>query len=171
MSGHCPLSFEMMVSTTLKEIEMEKLEKSPTSFHIGPEDQTKFIETLKLPAMIEKLTSIGLSEKADPQGLTTKITDVLIETCDKGGIKPKTLKQGDKSHEPWFDNEFEDLKNSIKRKCRKLRKTQKALHNNILNDNKLWKKLIKRKRRVQTKDYPGYELKKRSSKTLLEIIR
>ena len=48
--------------------------------------------------MIEKLTSIGLSEKADPQGLTTKITNVIIETCDKVGIKIKKLKQGDKSH-------------------------------------------------------------------------
>ena len=36
---------------------------------------------------------------------------------------------------------------SIKRKCRKLRKTQKdkAIHYNMLNDNKLLKKLIKRK--------------------------
>ena len=98
--------------------------------------------------MIEQLTLIGLSEKADPQGLTTKITDVLIETCDKAGIKPKKQKRGDKSHEPWFDKECADLKNSIKRKCRKLRKTQKdkAIHYNILNDNKLLKKLIKRKK-------------------------
>ena len=148
VSDHCPLLFEMIVSKTLKEVEKEKLEKLPKSFHIGPEDRKKFIETLKSPEMIGKLTSIGLSEKADPQGLTTKITDVLIETCDKAGIKPKKQKQGDKSHEPWFDKECEDLKNSIKRKCRKLRKTQKdkALHNNILNDNKLLKKLIKRKK-------------------------
>ena len=124
--------------------------------------------------MIEQLILIGLSEKADPQGLTTKITDVLIEICDKAGIKPKKQKRGDKSHEPWFDKVCADLKNSIKRKCRKLRKTQKdkAIHYNILNDNKLLKKPIKRtKSRVQIRDYPGYELKKRRSKTLLEIIR
>ena len=133
-----------------------------------------FIETLKSPEMIEQLTLIGLSEKADPQGLTTKITDVLNETCDKVGIKAKKQKQGDKSHEPWFDKECAHLKNSIKRKCRKLGKTRKdkAIHYNILNDNKLLKKLIKRKkRRVQIRDYPGYELKKRRSKILLEIIR
>ena len=120
--------------------------------------------------MIEKLTSISLSEKADPQGLTTKITDVLFETCDKVGIKPKKLKQGDKSHEPWFDKECEHLKNSIKRKCRTLRKTQKdkALHNNIINDNKLLKKLIKRK--TQTKDYPGYELKKGDQKLYWKLL-
>ena len=146
VSDHCPLLFEMMVSKTVKEIKKEKLEKLPKSFHIGTEDRKKFIETLKSPEMIEQPTMIGLSEKADPQGLTTKITDVLIETCDKAGIKPKKQKRGDKSHEPWFDKECADLKNSIKRKCRKLRKTHKAIHYNILNDNKLLKKLIKRKK-------------------------
>ena len=109
VSDHCPLLFEMMVSKTVKEIKKGKLEKLPKSFHIGTEDRKEFIETLKSPEMIEQLTLIGLSEKADPQGLTTKITDVLIETCDKAGIKPKKQKRGDKSHEPWFDKECADL--------------------------------------------------------------
>ena len=33
---------------------------------------------------------------------------LVIETWGKVGIQPKKLKQGDKSHEPWFDKECEE---------------------------------------------------------------
>ena len=81
--------------------------------------------------------------------LTTKITDLLIETCDKAGIKPKKTNHRGKSTESWFDKECEELKNSIKRKCRKLRQNPRDMDLNIciLKDNKLLKKLIKRKKK------------------------
>ena len=46
------------------------------------------------------------------------------------------------------DKECEELKNSIKRKCRKLRQNPRDMDLNIctLKDNKLLKKLIKRKK-------------------------
>ena len=71
----------------------------------------------------------------------------MIETCDKAGIKPTKQKGNNKTSEPWFDEECEHLKNS-KKKCRKLRKKQKddTLRSDILRDNKIFKKLIKRKK-------------------------
>ena len=52
------------------------------------------------------------------------------------------------STESWFDNECEEPKNSIKRKCRKPRQNPRDMDLNIctLKDNKLLKKLIKRKK-------------------------
>ena len=139
VSDHSPLLFEMISSKTLKETEKEKLDELPKSFQFSLENRQKFIETLKSPKMREKLTSLTSSENADPQGLLTKITDLLIETCDKAGIKPKKQKHKYKTSEPWFDEECENIKKSIKKMCRRLRINQKdeALRKNILMDNKL----------------------------------
>ena len=98
--------------------------------------------------MVQTVDSISSSVNIGSQELTTKITDLLIETCDKAGIKPKKQNHRGKAREPWFDKECEELKNSIKRKCRKLRQNprDKDLNICILKDNKLLKKLSKRKK-------------------------
>ena len=148
VSDHCPLLFEMTPKNVLKEDKMEKLGELPKAFILSLEDRAKFVETLKSPDMVQKVDSISSSVNIGSQELTTKITDLLIETCDKAGIKPKKQNHRGKAREPWFDKECEELKNSIKRKCRKLRQNprDKDLNICILKDNKLLKKLIKRKK-------------------------
>ena len=83
----------------------------------------KFIETLKSPEFKEKIDFLDRNDFS-PQNLTTKITELLLETCDKSGIKPKTFKT-DKNSEPWFDDECKHLKDSIKKKCKELRVNSK----------------------------------------------
>ena len=115
LSDHCPLFFELTFTKTPNNLEQEKLDILPKSFHFSPEDRRKFVETLKSPEMVVKLTELSSSENMDAQTRATKISDLLIEACDKAGIKPRKQKENGKSSEPWFDRECEKLKTSIKK--------------------------------------------------------
>ena len=61
-------------------------------FHLNLEDRTKFVEALKSSDITQKIASISSSVNIGAEELTTKITDLLIETCDKAGIKPQKNK-------------------------------------------------------------------------------
>ena len=146
VSDHCPLLFEITsVRTQIKE-EHEKLQDLPKSFHFKLGDHKNFLDTLKKPDMVEKLTHQNTIEM-DAQILATKITDILEETCDKAGIKAKQ-KKGNNTSEAWFDVECRNSKNLIKKKCKNLRLNQRndTLRSEIMRENKKFKKLIKRKK-------------------------
>ena len=65
--------------------------------------------------------------QTDSEFLVTKTTEVLLNTCKKAGIKPKKQSVSNKISEPWFDDECEKLKKSIKKKCRILKPTPKMM--------------------------------------------
>ena len=138
MVYYCPLLFEIHSRKCLGEGKKEKLEELPKSFHISERDKKKFIVALKTTEIAERLTSLSSSKNLETQELTSQITNLLIETCNKAGLKPSNPKHRPKVQEPWFDDECQKLKTSIKNKCRKLRKKHKddALHTSILKANK-----------------------------------
>ncbi len=148
VSDHCPLLFEMPSLGPLEKTCGQKLEKLPNSYYFEPNDRLEYVESLEAPTMIEELSSLCSMENLGAQELTTKITETLIDTCDKAGIKAKKYKQKREGNEPWFDNECEKLQLSLKRKCRKLRQTpeDKKLNASIMKDNKLFRELVKRKK-------------------------
>ena len=82
VSDHCPLFFELTSTKTPNNVEQEKLDILPKSFHFSPEDRRKFVETLKSPEIVVKLTELSSSENMDAQTRATKISDLLIEACD-----------------------------------------------------------------------------------------
>ena len=75
----------MTLRTTFKEDKREKLGELPKVFHLNLEEGTKFVETLNT-----KIASISSSVNTGADGLTTKITDLLIETCDNKTQKNKS---------------------------------------------------------------------------------
>ena len=82
------------------------------------------------------------------EALVTKTTEILLNTCKKAGIKPKKQSATNKVSDPWFDDECNKLKKSIKKKCKTLKTYPKndAIRKEILTDNKSLKKMIKRKK-------------------------
>ena len=147
VSDHCPLLFEMH-SVKHSNKTTEKLKELPQKYHLCPRDKEKFVETLNSNDIREKLTKLNTSSHLEPQKSTSKLIDIMTDTCEKAGIKPSKQNVKMKINEPWFDEECKILKNSLRRKCRKLRKNQndEGLHVSVLKDNKSLKKLMKRKR-------------------------
>ena len=116
------------------------------TFHFNEED--KYSEIIKLSEIAARLSVLNLVDNLDPQFLASELTNILLDACSKAGIKPKKKPHWTGSDEPWHDDECKKLKNSIKRKCRKLRKipSNPNLQKEILAENKLLKVLIKRKK-------------------------
>ena len=88
----------------------------------------------------------------EPQNLVSSITDTLLDACELSGIKPKEVKNSQSKNEPWFDDECQSLKNSIKKSCQKLRSSKTECRELIeltFTKNKQLKKLVKR--RMNTK--------------------
>ena len=110
VSDHCPLHFEMILRTTFKEDRRETIGELPKVFHLNLEDRTKFVETLKPSDITQKIASISSSVNIGAEELTTKITDLLIETCDKAGIKPKKTNHRGKSTESCLIKNVKNLK-------------------------------------------------------------
>ena len=78
-----------------------------------------------------------------------------------------------KRQEPWFDEECKNLKNSIKKKCRKLRKNNKndELHISILKENKFLKNLIRKKKEAYKRGIiKEMNLKKRDQKFYWKLL-
>ena len=172
ISDHCPLLFEMHSKTALSEV-IEELDELPKTFYIGPRNKTKYLETLKSSEIAVKLLSLNTLDNPEPQELTTKITEILIDSCDKAGIKPNKQKIRAKIQEPWFDEECKNLKNSIKTKCRKLRKNNKndELHISILKENKFLKNLIRKKEEAYKRGIiKEMNLKKRDQKFYWKLL-
>ena len=68
--------------------------EQPKSFHLVPKDKIVFIETRKSPEFKEKIDFLN-GNNLSLQDLTAKITELLIETCDKSGIKsPQNQNKG-----------------------------------------------------------------------------
>ena len=149
VSDHCPLLFEIKIAKSFKPTEKEALDELPKSFYLEPEDRQSFIETLESHAFNKKLETLDREGNSlSPQELTSKVTELLLETCEEAGVKPKTTKNLFKCSESWFDVECKRLKSSIKKKCKELRANLKdeSLRKSILTANNLFKKLVKRKK-------------------------
>ena len=141
--------FEIKIAKSFKPTEKEALDELPKSFYLEPEDRQSFIETLKPHAFTKRLATLDREGNSlSPQELTSKVTELLLETCEKAGVKPKTIKNKFKCSEPWFAVECKRLKSSIKKKCKELRANLKdeSLRKSILTANNLFKKLVKRKK-------------------------
>ena len=73
----------------------------------------------------------------------------LLEACSKANIKAKRKSSKRKNDDPWFDKDCKKVKNSIKRKCQLLRNdsSKTNLHFEIFVENKLFKKMLKKRKR------------------------
>ena len=105
----------------------------------------KLKETLQSSEIAEKLSS--MNSAADPQALASEITNTLLEVCSLADLRPKrtNISTTDK---PWFDRECQTLKNTIKKKCKKLRfnRSDTTLQQQISTDNKSLRKMMSRKK-------------------------
>ena len=90
VSDHCPLLFEIKIAKSFKPTEKEALDELPKSFYLEPEDRQSFIETLKSHAFTKKLETLDREGNSlSPQELTSKVTELLLETCEKARVKPQ----------------------------------------------------------------------------------
>ena len=99
VSDHCPLLFEVSLIKHMKSPDEEKLDDLPKSFHLTQEDRQKFLNLMKSPEGLQKLNNL-YTDNSSPQEVATKITELLLETCDLAGIKPKKLKRERNSSQP-----------------------------------------------------------------------
>ena len=143
VSDHCHLLFEIKSVQNIPK-QQEKLSGLPGSFRFKEGDLEKYITSLK---MEENILEELVNSQTEPEAMVAKTTETLLNTCKKAGIKPKKQLPS-KVSDPWFDNECEKLKKSIKKKCRALKANPKndATRKEILSDNKSLKKMIKRKK-------------------------
>ena len=83
----------------------------------------------------------------EPQALASGITNTLLEACSLAELRPKKTKFNT-ADKPWFDKECQTLKNSIKKKCKRLRanKSDSSLQQQISAENKDLKKLVLKKK-------------------------
>ena len=98
--------------------------------------------------MANRLTVLNTVSDTDPQNIISEISNILLEACSQVNIKPKRKPVKLRNDNPWFDKDCHQLKNSIKRKCKALRKNSwnSNLHSEILVENKLLKNTIKKKK-------------------------
>ena len=145
VSDHCPLLYEIHCKTPINGKREDKEKEAPDTFYIKFQDKEKLMESLKCPEIAERLTNSNSSD-CDPQEMATEISNILLEACAKAQIKPKRKSNRLGTHDPWFDKECRKLKNSIKRKCRTLKRNNSNidLHSEILSENKLLKKMLKK---------------------------
>ena len=146
VSDHCHLLFEVKSVQNIPK-QQEKLSELPSSFRFKEGDLEKYITSLKMEENINILEEL-INSDTEPEALVAKTTEILLNTCKKAGIKPKKQLSSNKVSDPWFDNECEVLKKSIKKKCRALKANPKndAIRKEILSDNKSLKKMIRRKK-------------------------
>ena len=125
----------------------ENLSDSPDKYYFDEKCKTKFTEILKSDEMFEKINSLSRIHELNTDFLASEISSTLLDVCKKSNIKPQKNKLK-YYNEPWFDVECHNLKKSLQKKCRKLRgkHDDKKLHLEILQDNKTFKKLIKKKK-------------------------
>ena len=101
---------------------MIKLNDSPKIFFFNDQDKQKFSEILKSPEISTKLAILSATDNPIPQELVTEISNIIMDACSKAGIKSKKTTPTSGRQEPWYDHECRKIKNSIKKKCKKIRK-------------------------------------------------
>ena len=172
VSDHCHLLFNLSSSAQNVSKEREQLASVPKSYRFQEGDREKLIQSLKIDENLKILDELAISP-SDPETLINKTTEILISTCEKAGIKPKKLPVSNKTSDPWFDDECDQLKKSIKRKCQVLRNNHKneSVRKEILAENKLFKKLIKRKKEeYKEKIVQDMSLSKGDLKTFWKLL-
>ena len=145
ISDHCSLSFKVNIKTPYIKPITENLNNVPDRFYFRTNDKTKLLQGLKSIEVTAKLDTLGTRDEINADYLASEITSILIDTTKKSNIKPK--KVGSRSsNEPWFDNDCVKLKNSLRKKCRKLKEKSDnhTLRSEIFKDNKKLKHLIKK---------------------------
>ena len=170
VSDHCHLLFEIKSVLNIPK-EQEKLAGLPGSFRFKEGDLEKYITCLKLEENLEMLEELTDSQ-TEAESLVTKTTEILLNTCKNAGIKPKK-QLSNKVSDPWFDDECEKLKKSIKKKCRLLKINPKndAIRKEILCENKSLKKMIKRKKQeYKEKIVQEMSLSKGDHKTFWKLL-
>lgn len=174
LSDHCPVAYEIKTFRTITEEKNVKLLNAPSSYRLSFEDQKKLTKTLKSEEIRIKLANVMENQDVQAQNLANTITETLLQACDSSGLKPKKVKSSESSSEPWFDRECLSLKNSIKKKCRKLRNTPnccKKLDHEILTENKQLKKLVKQKKKEYKNNIINeMSLKKREQKLFWRLL-
>ena len=98
------------------------LNDSPKIFFINNQDKQKFVEILKSSEISTKLAILSATDNPNPQELVTETSNILMDACSKAGIKSKKNPPTSGRQEPWYDHECRKIKNSIKKKCKKIRK-------------------------------------------------
>ena len=167
-----PLFFKLNVQKVPTKQPPENLSDLPGIYYFDEKCKTKFTETLKSTEMFEKLNSLNLIHESNTDLLASEITGTLLEVCKKSNIKPKKSKL-QYYNEPWFDNECNLFKKSLKKKCRKLREIHddKKLYFEILQDNKTLKKLVmKKKDDYKLKLMENLNLKRKEQKVFWKLL-
>ena len=94
----------------------------------------------------------------------------MFQSRNKIGKNPPTSGR----QEQWYDHECRKIKNSIKKKCKKIRKRNdnENLQREILAENKLLKNLIKKKKsEYKLKIMNDMKMNKKDQKNFLEVAR
>ena len=145
VSDHCPIFFDFRTLCKKAIKQNENLKELPKIFRISEDDLVRLKETLQSPEIAEKLS--GMNNCTNPQELATGITDTLLEACTLSEMRPKKT-FASTSDKPWFDRECQALKNSIKKKCKVLRKNKSDsnLQRQISSSNRELKNLISKKK-------------------------
>ena len=174
LSDHCPLFYEIHSLSPPTEEGNEDLREAPNSLYLNTQDKQKLKESLKSPEIADRLKLMTMNYKGDPQTMMSEVSKTLLDACSKANIKPKNKSCKIGNDEPWFDTECRKLKNSIKRKCKTLRKnsSKKNLNSEILAQNKLLKNMIKKKKEeYKLKVVNEMNLKKGDQKTFWKLLR
>ena len=147
VSDHCPLLYKLSINNTLPTNE-DDLKDSPERFYFNNDDKNRLRVSLKSTEMSVKFNLLQEIDECDTALLATGITTTLIEATKLSNIKSAPKKSHISTKNPWFDKECQKVIKSLKRKCKNLRakKNDINLKMEILNENKLLKNLVKKKK-------------------------
>ena len=150
VSDHCPILFKLNLSINVLPKQVgEDLRSSPERFYFNNESINKLTETLKSREFTDKLNSLENISDHEPHLLASEITTMLIVAAKQSKIKSTKNQPKSSKWERWYDKDCQVLKQSLKRKCRKLKTMQgnsNVLRMDILKENKEFKKLVKKKK-------------------------
>ena len=121
ISDHCPLLFNLNVKNSkIRQVE-EKIQPPPARFFFKKKDIENFSKILKTEEIDEKLNRLEQDGNIDVQSLASELTNTLLDVTKRANIKPSKAANCHK-YEPWFDKDCAKIKNSLKSKCKNLRK-------------------------------------------------
>ena len=177
LSDHCPLLFTLEIHKsidTLSEKPPEPIINAPKQYTWQTGDTEMFLEALNSPEIDDKLSEILNLDHSNPNHIVDPLTEVLLKTANKAGVKTKTyLKNKFSNDPPWFDKTCTKMKNEIKTMGKRVRKNplNQTLKIELLKLKRHLKKTVqKNKKRYKEEILASMNLSRKNSRQFWKLL-
>ena len=148
---------------------------TPKQFIWRTGDTDQFLETLKSPEIHKRLTEILYLDQSTPNDIVDPLTEVLLESAEKAGVKAKTHSKRKLSNDPpWFDKTCNKMKNEIKSMGKKVKKdsSSQTLKSDLLKLKRRLKNTVKmNKKKYKEEILATMHLGRKNSRQFWKLLK